>query len=611
MPSEHDLEPPSVSGSSFQYSLAFTPHGPITITSNADFASQGWPGSGTKADPYVIAGLNITATSTCIDVSHTDAYFVIRDCFLTSDISNNGVGISFDGVKNGLITGCHIRNGSYGVSFSSSSDNLIRNNTFTENGWAGVGLKSSSNNLIENNTFTANIWAGVSFSSSSNNLIENNTFTANGYAGVSLSSSSYNAVVANAISENGMYGVSFVFAPNNTIENNTITANVLIGVDLDSSSNCRINHTTFVNNGLVIDASSVDDWYQQISSDTTVNGKPLGYFWNLTSGTIDGSQYGQVILANCTGVRVENGQFNNVSVGIQLGFSSGTTIVNNTITANGWNGVSFSSSSNNTVKDCVIRSNTVNGMTFVSSSNNEIVNNTVSLSKYGVYLYYYSSNNEIVNNTVSMNEYGVYLSYLSANNTLWLNAFAWNNVSNGYDVNDDNHWNSTDIGNYWSDYNGTGVYHVSGKGGAIDYHPIQLVDTIAPSIDHPLDLQYAEGTSGHSITWHPEDKFPSSYKVYRNGTVVGFGTWDGSPITVDVDGLSVGSYNYTLVVYDSTGNQNSDTVFVTVTENTISSTMPPTISVTTFFIMGPSFILLAGLGILVVIVVIVLAKRRS
>ncbi|MHA1781746.1 MAG: hypothetical protein ACTSYL_12870 [Candidatus Thorarchaeota archaeon] len=32
-----------------------------------------------------------------------------------------------------------------------------------------------------------------------------------------------------------------------------------------------------------------------VSSDTTVNGKQLGYFWSQTGGTIDGSQYGQVV----------------------------------------------------------------------------------------------------------------------------------------------------------------------------------------------------------------------------------------------------------------------------------------------------------------------------
>lgn len=41
----------------------FTPHAPISIRSNADFAAQGFSGSGTESDPYRIENLNITVTS--------------------------------------------------------------------------------------------------------------------------------------------------------------------------------------------------------------------------------------------------------------------------------------------------------------------------------------------------------------------------------------------------------------------------------------------------------------------------------------------------------------------------------------------------------------------
>jgi len=44
-----------------QTGAAYTSHAPITISSNADFSTQGWPGSGTVDDPYVIEGLNITS----------------------------------------------------------------------------------------------------------------------------------------------------------------------------------------------------------------------------------------------------------------------------------------------------------------------------------------------------------------------------------------------------------------------------------------------------------------------------------------------------------------------------------------------------------------------
>ncbi|MGQ4871972.1 MAG: hypothetical protein ACP6IT_09065, partial [Candidatus Thorarchaeota archaeon] len=42
---------------------AYVEHGAINIGSDAQFSWQGWPGSGTEADPYVIEGFNITTSS--------------------------------------------------------------------------------------------------------------------------------------------------------------------------------------------------------------------------------------------------------------------------------------------------------------------------------------------------------------------------------------------------------------------------------------------------------------------------------------------------------------------------------------------------------------------
>ncbi len=69
---------------------SYITHSPITITSNADFVSQGFSGNGTAEDPYVIEGYNITTTGDCISIQDTDVYFIIRDCLLTAGTSNDG-----------------------------------------------------------------------------------------------------------------------------------------------------------------------------------------------------------------------------------------------------------------------------------------------------------------------------------------------------------------------------------------------------------------------------------------------------------------------------------------------------------------------------------------
>ncbi|MFW9956265.1 MAG: hypothetical protein ACFFD3_17095, partial [Candidatus Thorarchaeota archaeon] len=59
-------------------------HVPIIINGTADFESQGWPGDGSLGNPYLIAGLNITYDMNVIgiEIFNTDAYFVIRDCYV-------------------------------------------------------------------------------------------------------------------------------------------------------------------------------------------------------------------------------------------------------------------------------------------------------------------------------------------------------------------------------------------------------------------------------------------------------------------------------------------------------------------------------------------------
>ena len=63
---------------------AYTPHVPIHINGTHDFIAQGWPGSGTVDDPFIISGLNITYDIgvPLIEIVNTSAYFIIRDCVL-------------------------------------------------------------------------------------------------------------------------------------------------------------------------------------------------------------------------------------------------------------------------------------------------------------------------------------------------------------------------------------------------------------------------------------------------------------------------------------------------------------------------------------------------
>jgi len=81
-------------------------HDTIQIFSDDDFETQGWPGSGTDEDPYVIEGLSIDgwgAPSHCILLRHFVSSAIVRNCFLHS---GNGITV-YNTTGNILIENCH------------------------------------------------------------------------------------------------------------------------------------------------------------------------------------------------------------------------------------------------------------------------------------------------------------------------------------------------------------------------------------------------------------------------------------------------------------------------------------------------------------------------
>jgi hypothetical protein len=97
---------------------------------------------------------------------------------------------------------------------------------------------------------------------------------------------------------------------------------------------------------------------------------------------------------------------------------------------------------------------------------------------------------------------------------------------------------------------------------------IVVVDTTPPTIDHPDDLTYTGGDTGYSITWTPSDPYHDSYEVFVDGSPFESGLWSGGPITVVVDGLNIGPWEFTIVVYDESANSVTDLVSLFVEGNT-------------------------------------------
>ena len=684
-------------------STAYTNHSPISITSDFDFLMYGFPGNGSASNPYQISSYLINTTDNCIEIANTTVYFIIQDCLLTS-VFYRGTGIYLTNVTNGV----------------------VKNTTITYKYWPIRLVESQYNKLVDN--FIVDNDDSLSISSSFYNEIVNNTFSGcKQWICTRVSSSSHNTFVNNTFADESKAGLAFMRAPDNVFISNT-----------------------FINSGIYFLSNDTETWRQTITPDNLLNGKPILFLWNLTGEEIDGGNSGCVILANCTGVTLENCSINSAVVGIMLGHSTDCTLRNNTIDGSTNSGVKLWYSNGNTVTNNAILHSTFAGVEIEDSLGNAILNNTIEENAYGLMTSIWSSDNyiednvflnnghrsvslrgaydEFINNTVvggeegiriygrystvanntvggsvsgilvvsamynviannsvsgnhrgidlnyhaiyntiesnyvAGNDRGVYISdyaeyntvrfntvfanldgiyinrayhntvhnntiygnsntglYCEVNsfeNQIYLNTFFNNYDGNAYDSGVGNSWNCSLRGNHWSDYSGVGVYNIPGGAEAIDYHPIPEPETIPPEIDHPDDIWIYERTIENRITWSPTDDHPSRYVIYKNGTEIMSSSWIGNNISLSIDNLTHGVYNFTIVVYDFFDNWISDevivTVYRTISYTTTTTTFPtspettPTIPPTPLILV---IILIGEIGVCIVLVILLYRKQ--
>ena len=151
------------------------------------------------------------------------------------------------------------------------------------------------------------------------------------------------------------------------------------------------------------------------------------------------------------------------------------------------------------------------------------------------------------------------------------NPLSYNVTKNGALI-DEGPWNNEDLtvlfdGEIFGEYLSfvCTVYDVNGYS-ASDEVVVNVFDFSPPVFYPPDDVTYYFGTTGHNITWIADEPHPVSYSVVRDWVeVVSFGLWDGNPIVVNIDGLSLGNHTYDCYLYDDGSNEAKDTVLVDVT----------------------------------------------
>jgi parallel beta-helix repeat protein len=204
-------------------------HPPIRIVGDRQFdRTRGVEsGSGTIADPYVIAGWDIdssAAEEACAGISleNTTAYAVIKNIHIHGSSQCDGVrlsNVSNTRIEGTLLVGNRrgiaIRNSSsvtllentielslQGIITSHSRSTLVQDNT-VRRGDMEITVEDSSGISIIGNTVANSSADGISLLRSFNNTIESNEVISSAFKGISMYNSSHGIVARNVVSGSG------------------------------------------------------------------------------------------------------------------------------------------------------------------------------------------------------------------------------------------------------------------------------------------------------------------------------------------------------------------------------------------------------------------------
>jgi parallel beta-helix repeat protein len=245
----------------------YSPHSPIEITSDVQFTTEGFPGSGTSIDPYRIEHLNITnPDGTLISISHTTVHFKIFNNVLNG-LTSASAGIFLHDVRNALIENNILINSEDGIRATGISDTHMMNNSISSNNRFGIFLELSTICNVSENTIHSNYINGIHLKSSweidiNHNSLFDHQLGEYSQCGLLLDNSSNNSINYNSI-YNNHYGLKFqTSSQKNSVRNNSIFNNQKKGLYLEYSSENMIEYNTIADNllhGLLITVGSSDN----------------------------------------------------------------------------------------------------------------------------------------------------------------------------------------------------------------------------------------------------------------------------------------------------------------------------------------------------------------
>lgn len=251
-------------------------HAPIRINSNSEFASlaasEGWPGDGSAANPYIIQNYNINASGygVGIFIGNTTVHFIIQNSVIHDadfkGLYGIGAGIQLLNVTYGIILNNTITgNANHGIYMDYVTYTRITDNRIEWNNWGIFGgiLRYSR---IDNNSVIDNPNGGIVIGSrSSSNTLDYNFVYDCGY-GIDIQDSSSIVAYNNTVDgDNKAYiGTRIYNSTSVTFRNNTVQGNKY-GVYVEKGSSNKVLGNVILRNsgyGIIIEGSSSNTIYE-------------------------------------------------------------------------------------------------------------------------------------------------------------------------------------------------------------------------------------------------------------------------------------------------------------------------------------------------------------
>ncbi|MGY5872752.1 MAG: right-handed parallel beta-helix repeat-containing protein [Candidatus Thorarchaeota archaeon] len=526
---------------------------------------------------------------------------------------DEGMGVRISECNDVEIEGNYVTDATTGIGTASCVNLTVDSNVIDDIVLLGIGDVNSANANFTNNQVSNCDQVGISrgmfvapnqpYVGLPSAYISGNTLSGCGFA---LNFDSIFQFEVQHLSENIVNSMPILYAFNESsldIDGDTYSQIIIV-----NCTNLNVtNHDVIYDNTIT---------YIDFSANIRINGIKAG------------SIYNNLEIGNSQFITIENfiSNYNDIYSGFEGWFHPHSVFVKNSyfimikdsiLEGNNENvGIEFEDSHNVTVSDCDIR-DMYSGILIRSLSDSTFLRNSISKTQYGIYGPPVSStgynvsiiDNEIrhcyvdgifignddfdsgliqgntiessgngihiangdywtiQNNTIRWNEdYGIYLLSSTGTNVTY-NILGFNGIENGYDTLAQNWDDDISLGNFWYDYSPPGVYPISGGAGAQDRYP-QQYNLTEPIINQPLDVQYAEGTTNHTIIWTPVDDALDDWFVTIDGAYWAADSWNSDNITVNIDGLDYGTHTLVITIRDISLNTVTDEVIIQVYDDT-------------------------------------------